>query len=414
MGARFQGSFTQQEAIPEDAIARAVDVLRSGRLHRYNTAPGEIAEVAHWELEFRDFVGARYCLAVTSGGYALTTALRAAGLLPGEIVLTNAFTLSPVPGAIVAAGGRPVLVETTEDLVIDLDDLAQRIRTTGARFLLLSHMRGHIVDMDALLAICGKAGVSVVEDCAHTMGAAWAGVPSGRHGLVGCYSTQTYKHLNSGEGGLIVSDDGPLMARATVLSGSYMLYGRHPAGPPAEYYNESRYHTPNCSGRLDNLRAAILRPQLTRLSQNAVRWNDRYRAVSAEIAGVVGIALPYRPPVEQFVASSLQFRLPNLSANAMQHFVGQCLQRGVELKWFGAREPVAYTSNHHSWQYLAPQSLPRTDRVLATLCDLRLPLTLSLEDCRTIGTIIRECALETVQIALKRGIVEPTALREVP
>ena len=130
MPVRFNGSFTQQEAIPEEAIAAAVAVLRSGRLHRYNTAPGEVSEVARLELEFRDYVGARYCLAVTSGGYALTTALRAAGLRAGEPVLTNGFTLSPVPGAIVGAGGRPVLVETTEDLVIDLRDLESRIAVT--------------------------------------------------------------------------------------------------------------------------------------------------------------------------------------------------------------------------------------------------------------------------------------------
>jgi dTDP-4-amino-4,6-dideoxygalactose transaminase len=65
----------------------------------------------------------------------------------------------------------------------------------------------------------------VIEDCAHTMGAEWNGTPSGRHGLAACYSTQTYKHINSGEGGLITSDDPDLMARAIILSGSYMLLG---------------------------------------------------------------------------------------------------------------------------------------------------------------------------------------------
>ncbi|MGC1386930.1 MAG: DegT/DnrJ/EryC1/StrS family aminotransferase, partial [Steroidobacteraceae bacterium] len=234
MTLRFDGNFTQQEPIPEEAIARAVEVMRSGRLHRYNTPAGEVSETTQFEVEFRDYIGARHCLAVTSGGYALTTALRAAELAQGEVVLTNAFTLSPVPGAIIAAGGRPVLVETTEDLVIDLGDLTQKIAAQRARFLLLSHMRGHIVDMDALLDICRNAGVAVIEDCAHTMGAAWRGTRSGRHGLAACYSTQTYKHLNSGEGGLIISDDAPLMARATVLSGSYMLYGEHLAGPPAD------------------------------------------------------------------------------------------------------------------------------------------------------------------------------------
>ena len=413
MSVRFQGSFTQQEPIPEEAIARALEVMRSGRLHRYNTIPGELAEVAQLEVEFRDWVGSRYCLAVTSGGYALTTALRAAGLQAGEPVLTNAFTLSPVPGAIVAAGGRPVLVETSEDLVIDLADLASKISASASRFLLLSHMRGHIVDMDALMALCQTAGVRVGEDCAHTMGAAWGGVASGRHGLAGCYSTQTYKHLNSGEGGLIVSDDAALMARATILSGSYMLYGRHPAGPPAEVFADIRLETPNCSGRLDNLRAAILRPQLAQLRRNCARWNERYHAVAAEIADVPGLVLPARPARDQFVASSLQFRLPNLDPAAVQYFLGRCLELGVELKWFGAAEPVAFTSTHHSWRYLESQRLPRTDLVLATLCDLRLPLTLSLEDCTTIGTIIRECALETAEAVRNRAIDARTPLPEI-
>jgi dTDP-4-amino-4,6-dideoxygalactose transaminase len=413
MRARFDGSFTQQEPIPEAAIARAVEVLRSGRLHRYNTAADEIAEAALLELEFRDYVGAKYCLAVSSGGYALTTALRAAGLEHDEPVLTNAFTLSPVPGAIVAAGGRPVLVETTEDLVIDLRDLELRIAASAARFLLLSHMRGHLVDMDALMAICRTHGVWVIEDCAHTMGAAWAGVPSGRHGLAGCYSTQTYKHLNSGEGGLIVSDDAGLMARATMLSGSYMLYGRHPAGPPAESYVDVRLDMPNCSGRLDNLRAAILRPQLASLSVNCRRWNERFHAVQAELEGVACIALPHRLAAEQFVASSIQFRLPGFSPEALRDFLGRCYARGVELKWFGASEPVAYTSNHHSWRYLAPQSLATTDRILSTLCDMRLPLTLTLHDCRTIGAVIRESALESAE-SMRTGLQgDPIAVHDV-
>ena len=65
---RFEGSFTQQEPISEAGIAAALEVLRHGRLHRYNTAPGEIAETALLEEEFADFTGARYCLAIASGG----------------------------------------------------------------------------------------------------------------------------------------------------------------------------------------------------------------------------------------------------------------------------------------------------------------------------------------------------------
>lgn len=408
----FQGSFTAQEPIPADAIARAVEVMRSGRLHRYNTVPGETAETALLELEFRDYVGARYCLAVASGGYAMATVLRAAGLRPGEQVLTNAFTLSPVPGAIAGAGGKPVFVETTEDLVIDLEDLKLKARGSEARFLLLSHMRGHIADMDALMAICQGEGLAVIEDCAHTMGASWNGTPSGRHGLAACYSTQTYKHMNSGEGGFIVSDDAEVMARATILSGSYMLYGRHPAGPSPETFFDIRLDTPNCSGRMDNLRAAILRPQLRALDDNCGRWNERYNAVAEELRNVPGIRLPDRSPQEEFVASSIQFLVPDFEAGAIQDFLARCLARNVEIKWFGAPEPFAFTSRYESWRYAGAQRLPKTDRVLDRLCDMRLPLTFSLEDCRLIGSIIRESALETRE-AIAAGTLIAASAKEV-
>lgn len=122
----FKGSFTQQEPIPEDGIAAALDVLRHGRLHRYNLAPGEEGEAALLEREFAAWIGAPYALAVASGGYALATALRAVGVKPGQTVLTNAFTLAPVPGAIASVGAVPVFVGVTEGLVIDLDDLVRK------------------------------------------------------------------------------------------------------------------------------------------------------------------------------------------------------------------------------------------------------------------------------------------------
>ncbi|HET8790572.1 MAG TPA: aminotransferase class I/II-fold pyridoxal phosphate-dependent enzyme [Modicisalibacter sp.] len=388
-------SFTQQEPIPEAAIARAVEVMRSGRLHRYNTAKDEVSETALLEQEFAAYLGVRYCLACASGGYAMAVALRAFGLEAGEVVATNAFTLSPVPGAIHAAGGRPVLVESTENLVLDLDDLECKLKDNGARILLLSHMRGHLVDMDALTEILNRYGVALIEDCAHTMGAAWKGRPSGTFGTASCFSTQTYKHLNSGEGGFVTTDNPELMARAVILSGSYMFYDRHLAGPDDSVYTDIRLDTPNCSGRMDNLRAALLRPQLTRLDENVRRWNARYRAIEQELSGVKGLHLPRRLPEETFVGSSFQFRVPSLSPRKAEGFVAVCRTHGVELKWFGATEPVGYTSQHHSWRYSEPQIMPQTDHILQGLFDMRIPLTFSVEDCRLIGRIIRT-NLETV------------------
>lgn len=386
---RFTGAFTQQEPIPEAGIEAAIAVMRGGRLHRYNTIGDEVAEVALLEQEFAAYTGAKYALAVASGGYALGAALRAVGVGAGDTVLTNAFTLAPVPGAIAAVGAVPVFVDVTRDLVIDLTHLERMIGETGARVLMLSHMRGHLCDMDALMAICDANGVQVIEDCAHTMGAAWNGVPSGRHGVIGCYSTQTYKHLNSGEGGFLISDDPEIMARAILLSGSYMLYDRHLAAPAPEVFEGLRMKTPNVSGRMDNLRAAILRPQLRDLGTQIDRWNALYRTVEAGLENTPGLSIITRPPQERIVGSSIQFLLEGWDGGRVVEVIKRCAARGVELKWFGASDPVAFTSRYQHWHYAPSQDLPQTDAVLAGLIDMRLPLTFSTEDCALIARIIR-------------------------
>jgi dTDP-4-amino-4,6-dideoxygalactose transaminase len=384
----FKGSFTQQEPIPEDAIQAAVEVMRSGRLHRYNVLEDEMDQTASLEVEFSKLVGSKYALAVASGGYALGCALRAVGVRAGDLVLSNGFTLAPVPGAIAGVGARPVFVETMENLTIDFNDLELKINKTGANILLLSHMRGHVCDMDSLMEICNRNNVVVVEDCAHTMGASWRDVVSGRHGIVGCYSCQTYKHINSGEGGFLVSDDQKVMAKAVILSGSYMLYGRHKAAPPEAAYDQIKLNTPNISGRMDNLRAAILRPQLRNLSDRVSDWNERYSIVENSIRNTTNIKIIERDIDEHYVGSSFQFIMPNLDGKKIKKFVHACGKRGVELKWFGAPEPKAFTSRYDSWAYAAPERLVRTDKVLAGLIDMRLPLTFSLKDCQLIGRII--------------------------
>lgn len=397
MTQNFTGSFTQQEQIPQAGLDAAMAVMQHGRLHRYNTAGDEIAEAALLEEEFASQTGAQFCLAVASGGYAMTTALRACGVGHGDRVLTNAFTLAPVPGAIAAVGAAPVFVGVTEDLVIDLDDLAAKL--DQAKVLLLSHMRGHICDMRKLMALCDAAGVTVIEDCAHTMGAAWDGIPSGRWGKFGCYSTQTYKHVNSGEGGLLISDDATGMARAIMLSGSYMLFEKHRAAPPPETFAQIKYETPNISGRMDNLRAAILRPQLRDLDTQARRWNDRYDVLAAGLADVTRLTLPHRPPEEEFVASSFQFLLLDWDKDKVQQVLQRCAARGVELKWFGGAEPTGFTSRYDSWRYAASEPLPNSDRILAGIVDMRLPLTFSLDDCALIAQIIRAEVMAVYQAA---------------
>ncbi len=195
--------------------------------------------------------------------------------------------------------------------------------------------------------------------------------------------------MNSGEGGLFITDDAEVAARAIMLSGSYMLFERHVAAPPPEAFAEIKYQTPNVSGRMDHLRAAILRPQLARLESQCEAWNARYRAVEAGISGTAGLTVVRRPEEEHYVGSSIQFLLLDWSDAAVADVLARCAARGVELKWFGGAEPKGFTSRYDSWRYAPSAPMPKSDRILKGIVDMRLPLTFSLADCELIARIIK-------------------------
>jgi len=388
---RFTKAFTQQEAIPEQAKQRVLELLDSGRLHRYNTVGSELSDAAMLEQEYAQYQGRKYCLACTSGGYGIHIALRAMGLQAGDEVLTNAYTLAPVPGAIHAAGGKPVLVEIDDNYHLDLADLKAKAEASNAKILLLSLMRGHIPNMQQLMTLCNDLGIKVLEDCAHTMGASWDGVKSGNFGQVAAFSLQTYKHMNTGEGGLVVTDDAEIAARLIMHSGSYMLYERHGAAPAPEVFENIRLVSANMSGRMDNIRAALGLAQLPNLDENCERWNHRYNILNAAIGAVLGVDIPTRDKRESFVGSSIQFRPTALKMNQMPDFIAACAAQGVELKWFGESQPKAFTSRYDSWHYISPMPhLPRTLEALDRTLDLRVPLTFDDEDCFLIGAVIAQ------------------------
>ena len=387
----FRKPFTQQEGIPEAGIKRAVEIMQTGRLHRYNLLPDEVGEVAALEMEYAKWQGTDYCVACASGGYAIQLGLRICGVKPGDKVLANAYTLAPVPGAIHNVGAVPVLVDIDENYHIDCNDLDAKAAASGAKHLLLSYMRGHIPDMGRVLAVCAKHDISIIEDCAHTMGAKWRGIRSGNFGKVAAFSTQTYKHMNSGEGGFLTTNDAELAAVAVVSSGSYMLYGRHGAIPAEEVFQKVRLHAPNYSGRMDHLRAAILRAQLPMLEDNLARWNQLYERLYGHLSAMGGVMIPPRKQEEFYVGSSIQFRAEALAAGEVPDFVAACAKRGVELKWFGDAEPKAFTSRYDSWRYIDDiPVLPTTLRVLEKTLDMRVPLTFTIADCDMIAEIIND------------------------
>lgn len=389
----FHKDFTQQEPIAEEAIAQAVEVLRTGKLHRYNVAASEAGEAALLEKEFAAYLGVKYCLSVASCGMAMYLALKSAGVEQGDTVLCNAFTLAPVPGAIHHAGARISLVDIKENYTVDLDDLQRKADNEAAKWFLVSHMRGHLTDMERLTAICEKQDLTLIEDCAHTMGASWNGRKSGTFGRAACFSTQTYKHMNSGEGGLLTTDDPEIISKAILYSGSYMLFDRHISRPDTAFFENYKKQIPNYSCRMDNLRASLLRVQLKNLDQQCRRWNERYALLETELNKIPFISCPERPVEESYVGSSIQFSIIGQDLSVIRKFLQAAHQRGVEIKWFGNPEPVGFTSAYSTWKYL--QDLPRlenTDAILASMCDMRIPLTFTMDDCRLLAEIIAEIA----------------------
>jgi dTDP-4-amino-4,6-dideoxygalactose transaminase len=389
----FGKDLSTAEPIPEEAIERAVELMRSGRLHRYGEQGTGYPEPSLLEQEYASYVGSKYCVAVSSCGAAMLIALKALGVKAGDKVLTSTFTLSPVPGAIAHAGADAILIETTPDYMTDMADLAFKAATSGAKVFLLSHMRGHIADLEAAKAICDRHGIAIIEDCAHTMGAKWDGQYTGTWGRVGCFSAQTYKHINSGEGGLLVTDDDDVVAQAILMSGCYMMYDQHLSKPSSDVFERWKYLTPNFSMRMSNLAAALLRPQIAQLADRGRRWNQIYATLERELTKTECISIPRRNAKEEFVASSIQFTL-NLKPHQIEIFLKECNLRGLYIKWFGTPNPIAFTSNYEHWHYLSSKpDIPHSKAVLNQLMDLRTPLSLTDEDCVLIGKIVAVASL---------------------
>ena len=385
----FTGDLAAVEPLSEASRAAAARVMGDGRLFRYSETAKGLPEAAALEVEFAALLGAKYCAAVNSGGGALFLALKAAGVQPGDKVLLNAFTLAPVPGAIAHAGAEAVLVDITEDLTIDLDDLEAKAVASGARFLIASHMRGHFGDLGALKALCDRHSILLIEDCAHATLATCGGIYAGRFGAVGCFSAQSYKHLNAGEGGLLITDDPDIAARAILMSGSYMLYAQQSARPSLDIFEKWKGTCPNFSMRLTALQAAILRPQLPDLPRRLGLWRHIHDRIAALLAPHRDISMPQKHPLCELTPTSLQFRFTDPDPTRIGAALARMAERGVGLKWFGADSPVGFTSRSVHWQYLPENKEPvRSAHILAGLCDLRLPITLSDADCDLIAGII--------------------------
>jgi perosamine synthetase len=360
------------EPIPEAARAEIERLLTSGDLFRY-TAP-EGAPVALLEAEFAALLGARYALAVSSCSAALFLSLKALDLPRDARVLIPAFTFAAVPSSVVHADCIPVLVEVGDNYRVDMNDFAAKL--DGAHAVMISHMRGHTSDMDAIMALADARGIPVIEDAAHSLGTTWNGRNIGTIGRVGCFSFQSYKMINAGEGGIMITDDPEIAARAVIMSGAYeQNWKKHPGLQNS--YCQWQNKLPLYNLRMQNLSAAVIRPQLPALADRVAKGRAGHDRVAAQLNATAWLTVP--PPLspELRAPDSIQFNLTGdwTDAQAMA-FQAAAKARGVTVQIFGLSEGNARA--FWNWEFLGPAPhLPQTRAMLMRACDVRLPTRLT-------------------------------------
>ncbi|MEO9685480.1 MAG: aminotransferase class I/II-fold pyridoxal phosphate-dependent enzyme [Tateyamaria sp.] len=374
------------EAIPEAARVEIDRLLNSGDLFRY-TAASE-APVSLLESEFAALLGAKFALAVSSCSAALFLSLKALNLPTDAPVLIPGFTFAAVPSAVLHANCRPVLCEVDNTYRIDLQDFAAKL--PGVQAVIISHMRGHTSDMDAIMQMCDAANIPMIEDAAHSLGTTWNGRRIGTLGRMGCFSFQSYKMINAGEGGIMISDDADLIARAIIMSGAYEHnWKKHAVLQDAFAAHQNRLPLYNL--RMSNLSAAVIRPQLQHLDQRVADGRRNHDLVADRLEQSPHMQVPSPLPGEIRAPDSIQFNLTGLNDDQVTRFVAKAADAGVKVQVFGASADNARA--FWNWQFIPDlPELPHTRAMLMRACDVRLPTHLPTNTLNAVADILLNAA----------------------
>ena len=260
-------------AIADDVRAKVAEVLDAGR---FVLGP----EVAAFEREFAAYVGARHAVGVANGTDAITLALRALGVGPGDDVVVPSFTFYASAEAIPHAGARPVFCDVDPETFCVTADTVRAALTPRTKAVLAVHLFGNVAPVEAIAAL----GVPVVEDAAQAAGSiAPGGRRPGALGAIATFSFYPSKNLGAfGDGGAVTTSDAHIAERLRMLR----FHGSR---------DKQTFELVGYNSRLDELQAAILRVQLPHLD----RWCDGRRAAAAhyERAGLADhVDLPVSPP----------------------------------------------------------------------------------------------------------------------
>ena len=258
----------------KDQLLPAVEKVLAGA--HYILGPN----VSAFESEIAAYCGAKFGIGVNSGSDALTLALRALDIGPGDEVVTTPFTYIAPAESIHQMGAKIVFADIDpRTFLIDLDDVAKRI-TPRTKAIIPVHLFGQAAPLNELRALAEPRGLALVEDCAQAIGAKYHGIGVGSIGRFGCFSFYPTKNLGAdGDGGMVVTSDEALAKKLKML---------RVHGIERRYFHDLH----GFNSRLDEIQAAILRVKLPHLG----RWNARRAEIAARYDAAFA-GLPLELPV---------------------------------------------------------------------------------------------------------------------
>jgi perosamine synthetase len=237
--------------------------------------------IAQFEESFAKRVGRKHGVAVANGSMALDAAVAALGIGPGDEVILPTFTIISCAAAIIRAGARPVFVDSDPATWnVDVSQIEARI-TPRTRAIMVVHIYGLPSDMDAITRIAQRHRLAVIEDAAEMHGQTYRGRPCGSFGELSTFSFYPNKHVTTGEGGMILTDDAGLAERCRSL--------RNLCFKPEQRFVHDEL---GWNLRMTNLQAALGLAQLERLDQFIERKRAMGRLYSSLLRDVSGLSLP--------------------------------------------------------------------------------------------------------------------------
>jgi 8-amino-3,8-dideoxy-alpha-D-manno-octulosonate transaminase len=271
--------------IDQDEIDAVTKVLKKRSPFRfYGLEHPREAEL--FEAEFAASCGRGHALGVASGTLALSVALSALGVGPGQEVLVPGYMWVSVISAVVRTGAIPVLVDLDDTFSMDPRDLEKRI-TKKSTVVMLVHMSGAPGHLDDILSVAQSHDLRTISDCSQANGASFKGEPVGRYGDVATFSFQLNKNMTAGEGGMIVCDDDTLFKR--IFACHDLGYARDASGRLAVDDTDCQLWGHGC--RMSEITAALCRVQLRKLPVIVEHMHNAKYRIRKELGAIPGLEL---------------------------------------------------------------------------------------------------------------------------